>query len=43
MTKNGKPRLSVFKGREAKLNKVIFWILAQEGPRYLAVLETKAQ
>ncbi|MEM2112396.1 MAG: hypothetical protein QXX08_11065 [Candidatus Bathyarchaeia archaeon] len=32
MTKNVKPRLSVFKGREAKLNKAIFWILAQEGP-----------
>ena len=32
MTGNGKPRLSVFKGREAKLNKAIFWVLAQEGP-----------
>jgi len=32
MTGNGKPRLSVFKDREAKLNKAIFWILAQEGP-----------
>jgi len=32
MAGNGKPRLSVFKGREAKLNRAIFWILAQDGP-----------
>jgi len=32
ITKNGKPQLSVFKGREAILNKTIFWVLAQEGP-----------
>ena len=32
MTRNGKPRLSVFKGREAKLNRAIFWILALESP-----------
>jgi DNA-binding PadR family transcriptional regulator len=32
MTRNGKPRLSVFKGREAKLNRAIFWVLAQDGP-----------
>jgi len=32
MAGNGKPRLSVFKGREAKLNRAIFWVLAQEGP-----------
>jgi len=31
MAGNGKPRLSVFKGREATLNKAIFWVLAQEG------------
>ena len=30
MTGNGKPRLSVFKGREAKLNRTILLILAQE-------------
>jgi len=32
MTGNRKPRLSVFKGREAKLNRAIFWVLAQDGP-----------
>jgi hypothetical protein len=32
MTQNGKPNLSVFKGREAKLNRVILLILAQESP-----------
>jgi DNA-binding PadR family transcriptional regulator len=32
MTRNGIPRLSVFKGREAKLNRAIFLVLAQEGP-----------
>jgi len=32
MTGNGNPKLSVFKGREAKLNRAIFWVLAQEGP-----------
>ncbi len=31
MTKDEKPKLSVFKGREAKLNRAIFWVLAQEG------------
>ncbi len=25
-------RISVFKGRDARLNKAIFWILAQQGP-----------
>jgi len=25
-------RVSVFKGRDARLNKAIFWILAQQGP-----------
>ena len=30
MTGNGKPRLSVFKGREAKLNRAILYILAWE-------------
>jgi len=25
-------RISIFKGREARLNKAIFWILAQQGP-----------
>jgi len=30
MARNGKPRLSVFKGREAKLNKAILHILALE-------------
>jgi DNA-binding PadR family transcriptional regulator len=25
-------RISIFKGREARLNKAIFWILAQKGP-----------
>ena len=32
MTRNGKPRLSVFKGREAKLNIAIFLALAEEEP-----------
>jgi len=32
MTGNGKPKLSVFKGREAKLNRAVLLILAQEGP-----------
>jgi len=32
VTKNGKPTLSVFKGREAKLNRAIFLVLAQDGP-----------
>jgi len=32
MTGNGNPKLSVFKGREAKLNRAIFWVLAQDGP-----------
>jgi len=25
-------RISIFKGREARLNKAIFWILSQQGP-----------
>ena len=25
-------RISVFKGREARFNKAIFWVLAQQGP-----------
>lgn len=25
-------RVSVFKGRDARLNKAIFWVLAQQGP-----------
>jgi len=25
-------RIAVFKGRDARLNKAIFWILAQQGP-----------
>jgi len=33
VTKNGKPKLSVFSGREAKLNKVILLILTQECPQ----------
>jgi predicted transcriptional regulator len=32
MIENGNPRLSIFKGREARLNKAIFWVLAEEGP-----------
>jgi DNA-binding Lrp family transcriptional regulator len=32
MARNGKLKLSVFKGREAKLNRAIFWVLAQDGP-----------
>jgi DNA-binding PadR family transcriptional regulator len=32
MAGNWKPKLSVFKGREAKLNRAIFWVLAQDGP-----------
>ena len=32
MRKNGKPVVSVFKGREAKLNRAILLILAQESP-----------
>jgi predicted transcriptional regulator len=31
MIRNGKQRLSVFKGREAILNKIIFLVLTQEG------------
>lgn len=32
MARNGNPRLSVFKGREAKLNRAIFLVLADESP-----------
>ena len=32
MTRNGKPKLSVFKGREAKLNKAILFVLTNESP-----------
>jgi DNA-binding Lrp family transcriptional regulator len=32
MTGNGKPKLSVFKGREAKLNRAVLLVLAQESP-----------
>lgn len=32
MRRNINPRISIFKGREARLNKTIFWILAQHGP-----------
>jgi hypothetical protein len=32
MTQNGKLKLSVFKGREAKLNRAILLILARESP-----------
>jgi len=30
MTQNGKPKLSLFKGREARLNKIILLILCRE-------------
>jgi len=32
MAGDGRVRLSVFKGREARLNRAMFWILAFEGP-----------
>jgi len=32
MARNGKPQLSVFKGREAKLNNAILLVLAIDGP-----------
>ena len=32
MTRNEKPKLSVFKGREAKLNRAILFVLANECP-----------
>ena len=43
MAGNGKPRLSVFKGREAKLNRAVLLILSQESPLSIRQVHKKVR
>ncbi|MBS7657088.1 hypothetical protein KEJ33_04105 [Candidatus Bathyarchaeota archaeon] len=43
MKLNGKPRLSVFKGREARLNRMVLLILGQEGQLSIRQVYKKAR
>jgi DNA-binding Lrp family transcriptional regulator len=43
MARNGIPRLSVFKGREAKLNRAVLLILSQENPLSIRQIHKKVR
>ncbi|MBS7615539.1 hypothetical protein KEJ18_07435 [Candidatus Bathyarchaeota archaeon] len=43
MARNGKSRLSVSKGREARLNRTVLLILGQEGPLSIRQVYKKAR